>query len=173
MLRPATPDDAAAIAAIYAPYVTDSVASFEEEPPTAEQFAARMAAATCWLVAERGGAVVGYAYAGPFHTRAAYRWSQEVSIYLDASVRRQGVGAELLDAVLVRLRALGMANAMAGISLPNPGSVGLFESRGFRKVAHYERIGSKLDRWVDVGWWQLDLRTAPDGDVPPQPSDTA
>jgi L-amino acid N-acyltransferase YncA len=159
MIRDATSYDAVAISAIYAHYVATSVATFEEVAPSADAFVSRMADASCWLVHITDGVVDGYAYAGRFHPRAAYRWSQEVSVYLDAAACGRGIGGALVDEVLTRLRRLGAANAMAGISLPNPASSGLFESRGFTQVATYPRIGFKDGQWIDVGWWQLPLLT--------------
>ncbi|MBC7460942.1 MAG: GNAT family N-acetyltransferase [Thermoleophilia bacterium] len=108
-----------------------------ETPPTADQFWGRIDAATCWIVAERDGAVVGYASAWPFHARPA-------------SAHRRGIGAALLDELLDRLRGLGMANAMAGISLPNPASTRLFESRGFTRVAFWESGALGRDRVADI-----------------------
>jgi phosphinothricin acetyltransferase len=158
MVRDATSDDAAAVRAVYAPYVEQTAISFETEVPDEAAMARRIEQAWAWLVCERDGEVVGYAYAAPFHARAAYAWSAEVSIYVDASHRGAGVGRELLVALLDRLRELGIVNAIAGIALPNEASQGLFESFGFERAATYEAIGYKLDRWHDVGWWQLRLR---------------
>ena len=164
MVRDATAADAGAIRAIYEPYVLDTAISFETEVPTEADMAVRIAAARAWLVCERDGEVVGYAYAAPFHARAAYRWSSEVSIYVDRGRRRGGVGRELLQALLERLEQVGIVNAIAGIALPNDASQGLFEAFGFRRAATYQAIGYKLDRWHDVGWWQLGLR---EPSVPP------
>ena len=158
MIRDATPADAAAIAAIYAPMVTDTIISFEEEPPSAEEVAERIAASHVWLVAEEDGDVVGYAYATRFHPRAAYRWSVEVSIYLAPEARGRGVGRELLTPLLARLREMGFVQAFGGTALPNPASERLLESFGFKKIAHWERVGFKFDAWHDVSWRQLTLQ---------------
>jgi phosphinothricin acetyltransferase len=166
MVRDATSNDAAAIQAIYAPYVTDTAISFETDVPSVQDMARRIEHAIAWLVCERDGELVGYAYAGPFHTRAAYAWSSEVSIYVDGARRRAGVGRELLRALLDRLERVGVVNAIAGIALPNDASQGLFESFGFERAATYQAIGYKLDRWHDVGWWQLRLH---EPTVPPPP----
>src|SRR4051794_29156124 len=107
MVRSATERDAAACAAIYAPYVTDTVVSFETEPPSAQEFASRIAAAHDWLVYEDGGRVAGYAYAGTFHPRAAYRWACEVSVYLEMGRRRTGAGRALYEVLLARLTERG------------------------------------------------------------------
>jgi L-amino acid N-acyltransferase YncA len=158
MIREATPADAAAIAAIYAPMVTDTVISFEEEPPSAEEMAERIAASHLWLVAEEDDAVVGYAYAVRFHPRAAYRWAAEVSIYVAPEAQGRGIGTQLLRRLLDELREVGFVHAFGGTALPNPASERLLESAGFKKVAHWERVGFKLDAWHDVSWRQLTLQ---------------
>lgn len=169
MIRPADPArDAAACAAIYAPYVIDSPVSFEETAPDAAAFAARIArtAATHpWLVHEHEGAVVGFAYATPHRERAAYRWAAEASVYLDGAHRARGIGRALYEALFERLRAQNIRIVCAGISLPNDASVALHEALGFEPVGVYRGIGWKAGAWRDVGWWQL--RLLPDGDGPP------
>ena len=169
-IRSADPDrDAAACAAIYAPHVEASATSFEAAPPTADQFAARieMTGATHpWLVVERDGEVVGFAYACEHRTRAAYRWAADVSIYLAEASRGQGLGRRLYGELFDRLRAQRFRVACAGVTLPNDASVGLHESLGFVPVGVYRRIGWKAGAWHDVGWWQLDL--SPDGVDPPE-----
>lgn len=163
-IRPADIADAASLAAIYAPYVTDSVASFEAVPPTADELTARMLAPPRlpWLVATYDGDVVGYAYASHHHVRAAYHWAVDCSVYLAAGAHGQGIGRALYDALLPLLAELGYVRACAGISLPNPASVGLHESVGFTPVGVYERVGWKHGRWHDVGWWQRPLREPED-----------
>ena len=163
--------DAEACAAIYAPAVTEGVASFEEVAPPPGEMAARIARASAthaWLVEERDGAVTGYAYASPHHPRAGYRWAADVAVYVDPAHHRQGVGRRLYGALLPLLRDRGLRMACAGITLPNPGSVGLHEAVGFVPVGIYRRIGWKHGAWRDVGWWQLDLAPgAPDPPVEP------
>ncbi len=162
-VRPATDADATAIAAIYAPYVLETVISFETEPPTPAEMAARIAASPAhpWLVAEAGGAIVGYAYAGPHAARPAYRWSVNTSVYVDGARLRAGVGALLYQTLLPILRRQGFRSAFAGIALPNEASVGLHEAMGFAPLGVYRDVGFKLGRWVDVGYWRLEL-AAPD-----------
>jgi len=171
MARPADPArDAAACAAIYAPFVNGSAVSFEEAVPCADDFAARIAriAATHpWLVAERDGRVVGFAYGAPHRERAAYRWAADVSVYVDLANQRRGIGRELYEALLDRLRAQRFQIACAGITLPNEASVGLHESLGFQLVGIYRDIGWKAGAWRDVGWWQLRLLPPLDGGNPP------
>jgi L-amino acid N-acyltransferase YncA len=157
-IRLAATDDAEAVLAIYGPIVAETAISFEDEPPSVEEVTARIARSHVWLVAESGGEVVGYAYAAQFHPRSAYRWSTEVSVYLGPEARGRGIGKELVAHLLDRLRQMGFVNAFAGTTLPNPGSTGLFESFGFEKIAHWQRVGFKLGTWHDVGWWQLRLQ---------------
>jgi L-amino acid N-acyltransferase YncA len=163
-VRQATPGDAAACAAIYAPYVTGTVISFETEPPSAGEMAARIAAALEWLVLEDEGRVAGYAYASPFHARAAYRWACEVSVYLEQDRRRTGAGRALYEALLASLTARGFRVAVAGMTLPNPASEGLHRALGFEPVGTYRQIGYKFGAWHDVAWTQRRLAT---GDGPP------
>jgi phosphinothricin acetyltransferase len=164
MVREATERDAAACAAIYAPYVTDTAISFEAEPPSAAEMAARIAAAILWLVLEDAGRVAGYAYAAPFHPRAAYRWACEVSVYLERGHERRGGGRTLYEALLGELTARGYRVAVAGMTLPNPASEGLHRALGFAPVGTYRRIGYKHGAWHDVAWTQ---KTLVDGDGPP------
>ena len=138
--------------------------SFEEQAPDAAEMASRIrriGAAHPWLVAERDGVVVGFAYACRHRERAAYRWAADVSVYVAADHRRQGCAQQLYEQLLDALRARGLRIACAGITLPNPASVALHEGLGFVPVGVYRRIGWKLGAWHDVGWWQLEL--APPG----------
>ncbi|MCW2541479.1 MAG: Phosphinothricin acetyltransferase [Frankiales bacterium] len=172
IVRDARPNDATACAAIYAPYVTDTAATFELEPPTAERMAERMAAAArthAWLVLEHDGRVVGYAYGGPFASRPAYRWACEVSVYLEVGLRRLGGGRALYEVLLPRLASRGFRTVAAGMTLPNDASVGLHRAMGFEPVGTYRRIGWKLGAWHDVAWAQRSIAT--DGARPSQPSE--
>jgi L-amino acid N-acyltransferase YncA len=177
MIRPADPArDAAACAAIYAPYVHGSAVSFEELVPGADDFAARIAkvAATHpWLVCERDGQVVGFAYGTRHRERAAYRWAADVSVYVDSAHQRDGIGRALYEALFARLRAQRFQVACAGITLPNAASVALHESLGFELVGIYREIGWKAGAWRDVGWWQLRLVSPADergaSAPPPEP----
>lgn len=163
--------DAAACAAIYAPHVEGSAVSFEEPAPEAGEMAARIeryGASHAWLVAEREGQVVGYAYGTAFNERPAYRWSTSVSVYVADDARGQGLGRALYLALFERLRERGFRMACAGITLPNAASVGLHESLGFELVGVNREIGWKQGAWRDVGWYQLELSPAGDG-PPPEP----
>lgn len=170
-IRDADPTrDAEACAAIYAPAVRGSASSFEEIAPDAAQMAARITATRAnwpWLVAELDGSVAGYAYGTRHRERAAYRWASEVSVYVSAEHRRRGAARALYGSLLERLTGQGIRMACAGIALPNPASVALHESLGFRPVGVYRSIGFKLGRWWDVGWWQLPLGPAAPDDGPP------
>jgi L-amino acid N-acyltransferase YncA len=168
-IRPADPEaDAARCAEIYAPFVEGGATSFEETPPGAEEIGARIeayAVTHAWLVAECGGQVVGFAYACGHRARPAYRWSVDVSAYVDAARRGQGVGRALYESLFEALRARRFRVACAGITLPNEASVALHERLGFSPVGVYRRIGWKAGAWRDVGWWQLELD--PDAESPP------
>jgi L-amino acid N-acyltransferase YncA len=162
--------DAAACAAIYAPYVEASATSFEELAPSAEEVALRIERVTMthpWLVAERGGEVLAYAYACPHRERPAYRWATDVSVYVVDSQHRKGIGRSLYEALFEHLRRQRYRIACAGITLPNEASVVLHERLGFVPVGVFRRIGWKADAWRDVGWWQLDLD--PGADPPSEP----
>jgi L-amino acid N-acyltransferase YncA len=165
VVRDATADDAAACAAVYAPYVTDGATSFEEVPPSAGEMARRIAAAQqrhAWLVLEDDGAVVGYAYAGPYKERAAYRWSCEVSVYLAPGRGRAGGGRLLYEALFDRLVRRGYRTAVAGLTQPNEASEAFHRAMGFDVVGTWRRIGWKHGRWRDVTWVQRSL-TGDDG----------
>jgi phosphinothricin acetyltransferase len=168
-IRPADPDrDAAACAAIYAPSVEATPISFEVTPPGAAEFAGRIAkysATHQFLVAEEDGEVLGYAYACSWRERPAYDWSVEVSVYVAAGQQGKGVGRALYVELFDRLRAQGYRIAVAGITLPNPASIALHERLGFVSIGALREIGWKLDRWHDVGYWQLHL--SPDAEEPP------
>jgi phosphinothricin acetyltransferase len=169
-VRSATAEDAAACAAIYAPYVTDSVITFEIVPPSTEEMAARIAEALlthAWVVLEDEDQVAGYAYGSPFGSRAAYRWSCQVSVYVELGRRRTGAGRMLYDALLTRLTERGFRTATAGITLPNDASLGLHRALGFEPVGTYRNIGWKRDAWHDVAWTQR--RLAVDRDPPADP----
>ena len=167
LIRGAVVADAAACAAIYAPYVTDTVITFETVPPDEAEMAGRITAAVdshAWLVLVDAGRIAGYAYGSPYKARAAYRWSCEVSVYLELGRRRTGAGRMLYDELFTRLVARGFRTAVAGMTLPNDASVGLHRAMGFEPVGTYRRIGWKHRAWHDVAWTQ---RTLGVGSGPP------
>lgn len=160
LIRDASTRDGDACAAIYAPYVRDTAITFELTPPTPDEMAGRIAQAArthAWLVLEDDARVVGYAYGGPYKERAAYRWSCEVSVYLEPGLRRRGAGRALYEVLLPRLAARGFRTAVAGMTLPNDASVGLHRAMGFEPIGVYRRIGWKLGDWHDVAWAQCDI----------------
>ena len=169
-IRLATVEDADAVRAIYAPCVEDTPISFEYDPPTAAEMGRRIETTTGthpWLVCVLDGSVVGYAYAGPFSARAAYRWTVEVSTYVDADHRGRGVGRALYESLLAVLTRQGFVEAYAGVALPNEASVALHESVGFVHHTTYPDVGYKLGAWHDVGWWRRPLQDRPDDPDPP------
>jgi len=156
-VRAASEQDAAACAAIYAPYVNDTAITFEISAPSPGEMAKRIAAATrshAWLILEDAASVVGYAYGGFFNVRPAYRWACEVSVYLTPGLRRTGGGRALYEALLPALAERGFRIAVAGMTLPNEASVGLHRALGFEPVGTFSRIGFKHGRWHDVAWAQ-------------------
>lgn len=170
VIRLAAARDAEQIAAIYAPNVTDKIISFELEPPSADEMRRRIEVTLQrypWLVCERQGRVLGYAYASAHGSRAAYQWSVDVSVYVHEEAQRTGVGRALYTSLIAALRLQGFYNAYAGATLPNPASVGLHESVGFRPVGVYRGVGYKMGAWHDVGWWHLSLRERRGDPAPP------
>ena len=159
-IRLAAPADAAAMLAIYAPIVRDTVISFELEPPTVMEMRERIEGVWPrwpWLVCESAGELLGYAYASQHRTRAAYQWSVDASVYVRADARRGGVARALYTSLFGILDLQGYRNAYAGITLPNAASVDFHEALGFEPVGVYRDVGYKLGAWRDVGWWARSL----------------
>ena len=169
-VRAATTADAAAIADIYRPYVLETAISFEETPPTAADFEARMLATPRlpWLVAVREGAVLGYCYASRHAARASYRWAADVSVYVAGGERGRGVGRLLYSELLPLVQGLGYVSVFAGITLPNDASVGFHEAFGLTPVGVCRNVGFKHNKWRDVGWWQLTFADPPDQPAEPR-----
>ena len=162
--------DATAIAAIYAPEVRDGYASFELEPPSSAEMAARIERtlrSTPWLVAVAGDEVIGYAYAARHRERPGYRWSVDVSTYVAEAWRGRGVGARLYRSLLALLRLQGFINVYAGVAQPNEGSMRLHRAIGMREVGTYHRVGYKHGRWYDVTW--LEMAIGERGEHPAEP----
>src|SRR4051812_45808255 len=167
-VRAASEADAVACVAIYAPYVRNTAISFEADVPSTAEMAERIASALqthAWLVYEVDGRILGYAYGGPMKARAAYRWSCEVSVYLEPSLRRRGTGRALYEALFDRLAERGYRTAVAGMTLPNPASEGLHRALGFEPVGVFRGVGWKHGAWHDVAWVQRRLASA---DGPPE-----
>jgi L-amino acid N-acyltransferase YncA len=164
VVREAAIADVPALLEIYRPFVTETAVSFETDPPTLEEFQARVLAAQTrwsWLVAERDGEVAGYAYGSAFRARAAYRFTAETSAYVGSAHRGFGIARTLYERLFDVLAAKGYANAYAGIALPNDASVAFHEALGFSHVGTFHRAGWKFGRWHDVSWWERRLRDTP------------
>jgi phosphinothricin acetyltransferase len=160
-IRLARAADSGAIAAIYAPFVTSAPTSFELVVPSDAEMAGRIASGLAhapWLVCAEGDDVLGYAYASKHRERAAYQWSVDVSVYVHPRARRRGIASALYTSLFALLRVQGFYAAHAGITLPNPASVGVHEAMGFQPVGVYRKVGFKMGAWHDVSWWQLPLR---------------
>jgi phosphinothricin acetyltransferase len=160
IFRLARDADAAAIAAIYAPSVTDRATSFELTPPDAEEMRRRVTAVLQqypWLVCETGDGVVGYAYATAHRDRAAYRWSVDASTYISASAHRQGIARGLYTRLFEILALQGYRSVFAGLTLPNTASFELHKSMGFREVGIYHDVGYKFGKWHDTLWLERPL----------------
>lgn len=173
-LRRATLDDASACQRIYAYYVDNSAATFETEAPDVAEMRTRMEkilATHDWLVAEVGGDIVGFAYAGPFHQRSAYQWSVETTIYLAHDVPGRGIGRLLYTEILQRMTDRGFTSAVALVAKPNEASEGLHRAFGFEPVGTLQRIGFKHGQWRDVCWWQRPLAPYTDDPQPPAAAD--
>jgi len=173
-IRPARPEDAAAIAAVYAPYVSETAISFEITPPDAEEMSRRMTACMAvypWLVAEDNGRIAGYAYAGRFSGRAAYNWAVEVTVYLHPDYHRKHVGRHLYQTLFGLLGLQGVHGLFAGITLPNDASVGFHRALGMREIGIYREVGFKFGEWRDVQWMGKTLsdRALPIGPLIPFP----
>jgi L-amino acid N-acyltransferase YncA len=172
-LRDAADADVAQIAAIYANEVATGVATFEEVAPSLQDMRARLTnikrLGLPYLVAERDGTVLGYAYAGQFHPRAAYRYTLEDTVYIHQDARRLGVGKALLTALIARCEALGARQMMALISVvPGSASIALHEALGFHSMGVAPAVGYKFGRWLDVAYMQRPLGAA-DSTPPDRP----
>jgi len=157
-IRNVNPEDAAQVAEIYNYYIQNTHQTFETEPLSAEDMRARIEEIRedyPYLVAEEDGEIFGYAYATQFKLRQAYEFSAEVSIYVKADAKQKGIGTQIYDKLFEELKETDIHAIIAGISLPNDGSVRFHEKLGFTKVAHFREVGYKLGRWVDVGYWEL------------------
>lgn len=158
VIRDVTIEDAPSICVIYNHYVQHTHVTFEETPVEVAEMAGRISATTSiglpWLVYEEDTRVLGYAYASPWKSRSAYRYSLESTVYVKARETLKGVGTALYGALLDRLLALDIHAVTAGIALPNPVSIALHRKMGFEKVAHFKQVGFKFERWIDVAYWE-------------------
>jgi L-amino acid N-acyltransferase YncA len=160
IIRGVSEADAAAICAIYNPYVRDTEISFEQAPVSETDMVQRIRDYTAqypWLVSEVEGEVVAYAYATRWRTRAAYDYTLESTIYVNGAYTGRGIGKPLYLELLRELKSRGVRAVVGCIALPNDASVVLHKKCGFVKVAHFPQVGRKFERWVDVGFWQATL----------------
>lgn len=164
VIREATTEDAARLVEIYSYYVRNTAVSFEYEVPTVEEFTERIHRVKRkypYLVCEKEGVVIGYAYASAYSTRDAYSWTAATSIYVDKDYRRQGIGRKLYLELEDRLQKQGIVNLLAGAAFCEPedeylthDSYNFHRKQGFEKAAHMKGIGKKFDRWYDLLWMQ-------------------
>lgn len=174
VLRPVTPDDAAQLTAIYAPFVATNAVSFENEVPSAKEMKARIAAGDSlypWIAAvdEESGIVLGYAFAKPFRQGAPYRFVVEVAVYTIGDVEGQGVRRALLSSLIATLTTQNFTQAICTLMTPNDKLILLYEAIGFRRAGVYREVSFKNGQWHDVGLWQRELAhagTPPDALVP-------
>jgi phosphinothricin acetyltransferase len=163
------------VAAIYAPFCEATAVSFEVTAPDAAAMAARIATVTKqypWLVLERDDVIAGYAYATKHRERAAYMWSVDTAVYVQAAAQRSGVGRALYEKLFLLLVEQGYFNACAGIALPNDASIALHAAVGFTPVGTYHRVGYKLGAWHDVAWFERRLQPPRAAPPPPRPVDS-
>lgn len=157
MIRPVKPSDASDICELYNYYVLNTHVNFEEEAVTLEDMQSRIGGASKehpWLVYEHEGKVVAYAYASAWKSRCSYRYSVETSVYVALGYEGKGLGSKLYTALFEALKHTNAHAIIGGIALPNEGSVALHEKFGFEKIAQFKEIGFKLNRWIDVGYWE-------------------
>jgi L-amino acid N-acyltransferase YncA len=161
MIRDVTAQDAGEIAAIYNHYIEHTTITFEENCLSASEISARIRDLCSrdypWLVYELDGRVIGYAYAAPWRTRSAYRFTVESAVYVDYRRVREGIGGQLYDALFRQLAETGFKTVLGLIALPNEQSVRMHQSFGFVPVGHHHEVGFKFEQWIDVGVWQLRL----------------
>lgn len=161
-VRPVSDQDFQTIADIYNVYVDTTVITFEEEPISVQEVGLRVGHIKklnlpWWVAENESQQVVGFAYAGQFKSRTAYRFSVELTIYIAPDWTSQGWGKKLYGALLNQLRQTPIRSVIAGITLPNPASVKVHEKFGMKKVAHFKNVGFKFGKWLDVGYWQSDV----------------
>jgi phosphinothricin acetyltransferase len=158
MIRPVKPADAPAICGIYNYYVVNTAVSFEEAPVSPAEMEGRIRAVTAkypWFVWEEAGEVLAYAYVNTWRDRAAYRYSAELSIYVSRGHEGRGLGGKLMAHLLEAVKKTEIRVLVSGITIPNERSIALHEKFGFQKIARFQKIGFKLDTWLDVGYWEL------------------
>ena len=153
-------DDARDICAIYNYYVNNTIITFDETAISEEEIKENITAVVPglpWLVYEKDNKIIGYAFASQWKSRCAYKFAVESSVYLDINFTGQGIGSQLYQALISRLRKQRYHAVIGGISLPNESSVAFHEKHGFEKIAHFREVGYKFGQWIDVGYWELIL----------------
>jgi L-amino acid N-acyltransferase YncA len=158
MIRHVTTNDAGNICAIYNHYIINTIVTFEEEPVTEKEMRSRIEQVSAkfpWLVYEEENRIEGYAYATEWRPRTAYRYSAETTVYLKPQSTNKGIGTALYKSLIEEMKALQVHSLIGGIALPNNSSIALHEKLNFKKVAHFTEVGFKLNKWVDVAYWQL------------------
>lgn len=157
MIRDTKPADASQIVEIYNYYILNTTVTFEEEAVTAADMVGRITEITAkypWLVYEVDGKIVGYAYASAWKSRCAYKFSAETTVYLQNGLSGKGIGSELYNELLSRLKELNLHGIIGGVALPNDGCIALHQKFGFEKVAQFKEVGFKFDKWIDVTYWE-------------------
>jgi L-amino acid N-acyltransferase YncA len=171
-IRVATPEDAPVCAAIYAPICTSTHISFEEKAPSVDEMRARIVKTLewmPWLAAVEDGNVVGYTYASRHRERPGYRWSVDVSVYVEERARGRGIGRTLYERLFAILEEQGFRRAYAGVALPNDASIAVHRALGFEQIGTYRRVGWKAGRWYDVAWFGRDIGDEDDETKPAEP----
>ena len=163
MIRDADENDARSICDIYNHYIENSPATFEVEKINVDQVRERMNRVQeqgySWIVAEDQGEIVGYAYSSRWMSRAAYQNTVEVSVYISHQEDKRGWGTQLYNELFSRLKKSSVHTVIGIITLPNPASIALHEKFGMVQVAHLKQVGFKFGKWIDVGYWQVQLGT--------------
>ena len=163
LIRTVQLSDAAAIADIYNHYIENTIVTFEYDRVDASEIQDRIATITDsnfpWIccIDPESNELLGYAYAGPWRTRAAFRYVVESAIYLRDGLQGRGIGRKLYADLLRLLREGDFRSVIAGIAIPNEASIAAHQSMGFRRGGVFEKVGYKFDQWIDVEFWQLDL----------------
>ena len=175
-LRLARPEDGPALAAIYRPYVLETAVSFEYTAPDGAEMTRRVETTLenyPWIVAEKAGQLLGYAYAGPFKGRPAYDWAVETSIYVAAEARGIGCGRALYQALEAQLKRQNILNMNACIAFTegedsrlSPASIRFHEKMGYVQNAHFHKCGYKFGKWYDMVWMEKHLGPHPEPALP-------